>query len=595
MSSQRPSLPTLQVIEDGNLGQVYELRNRVTLIGRNPDCHVRVEDTLISKRHAQLVRRGSEVLLEDLGSRNHTYVDDVRLKAHQPIPLHDGAIVRVCDARYVFRDRSIVVLGEDTPEPKSTVLGLRDLTPAGIASSDGTDIDALRSLVEFGRAIAGSLHLEAILSDALEKMFLAFPQAECGFILMRDDPASELVPKAIRCRGDEQANLTISQTILRNALNQGTATLTLDALEDSRYEDSASVHGLGLRTVMCAPILDRRDQAVGIVQLDTRSVRAQFAQRDLDLLGAFASQVGMAIELARLHEIESRHTRNEREQRFAREVQMGLLPHTRPDVPGYCFWDFYEPAKVVGGDYYDYIALEGQEGDGATWGIALGDVAGKGLAASLMMAKLGSDVRLSVLTESDPVAKVERLNRRLCDARLPDRYVTLLLTLLDTERHHLTVVNAGHTHPIIRRASGAVEQVGGGRHGMMLGVEAAERYTASDVDLGPGDIVVLFTDGINEAMNPQGKLLGMPRLLQAVAEAPGDVNSMGNHILRVVRDHAAGRPQSDDIALLCFGRTAPGAPPIRTSDQVAGSNTDPDLRLLKTSAFGQATADGKGD
>ncbi len=582
MSAQRPSLPTLQVIENGVPGAVHELRHRVTLIGRNPECHIRIEDSLISKRHVQLVRRGSEVRIEDLGSRNHTYVDEVKLKAHDPTLLVDGCHIRVCDTVFRFRDRSIVVLGEDTPEPKSTVLGLRNLTTVIQPKREGADVEAaLRSLVEFGRAIAGSLDLEAILPDALDRVFQAFPQAECGFILMRDEAGEELVPKAIKNRGEDPAELTISKSILRNALTLGTATLTLDAQEDSRYDESESVHGLGLRTVMCAPILDRQNNAVGVVQLDTRNVKAQFAQRDLDLLSAFASQVGVAIELSRLHEVESKHMRNEREQRFAREVQMGLLPHSRPDLPGYCFWDFYEPAKIVGGDYYDYIALETGLDDGPCWAIALGDVAGKGLPASLMMAKLGSDVRLSVLTEPDPVAKVERLNRRLCDARLPDRYVTLLLTLLDTRRHTLTVVNAGHTYPIIRRASGQVEQVGVDRHGMMLGVEFHERYVTTTVELGLGDVVVLFTDGVNEAMNSRRRLLGLPKLLNAVAEAPGDVNSIGNHILRTVRDHAAGHPQSDDIALLCFGRLTPGSPPPSRNREKLEVQTDHDLKTFR--------------
>ncbi|MFO0957651.1 MAG: SpoIIE family protein phosphatase [Isosphaeraceae bacterium] len=549
--------PTLQRREDGRLGEIRELEERVTLMGRSPECQVRLEDHLISKHHARIVRKGGFFTIEDLGSRNFTYINGVKLRPNQPVPLRDGNVIRICEAEFIYRDRTIKVVNNEGPEGRSTVLGERELTPSGRRTPGPSADEALRSLVDFSRSIGGSLDVGETLTRALDSLFAVFEQAECGFILLRVEDSDELVPRAIRFRGGREQDFTISRTILKNALKEGKATLTLDASEDPDYDGVESVQIQNIRTAMCAPILNREDRAVGVVQLDTRSVRAKFGTRDLDLLAGFAAQIGVAIELCRLHDIESKHIRDRREQRFAREVQMGLLPHDRPKLPGYRFWDFYEPAKVVGGDYYDYIALGDRCGQG--WGIALGDVAGKGLPAALLMAKLGSDVRLSVLTEPDPALKVERLNRRLCDTRLRDRFVTLLLTLLNPESHRLTIVNAGHNYPILRKADGTVLEVGNGQGGMMLGVDEEARYRAVEVDLEPGDTVVLFTDGVNEAMNAQQCQLGIPRLLRAIAQAPADVDAIGNHILKTINVFVAGHPQSDDIAILCFGRPPEGA------------------------------------
>lgn len=568
----RPIRPMVQKLEDGGLGLIHELDDLVTVIGRSPDCQIRIEDNLISKRHARIVRNGHVHALEDLGSRNYTYVNNVRLQANQPFPLRDGHIIRLCDTEFIYRDQTITVVNDLGSTDRSSVVEERDPTPSSTISPPGPSADeALRSLVNFSRSIGGSLDVGEILARALDSLFAIFEQAECGFILLRVGQSDELVPKAIRHRGTQQQDLTISRTILKSAIEQGKATLTLDAAEDPVYEGVESVQLQSIRTVMCAPILDRQFLAVGIVQLDTRSTRARFSARDLDLLAGYAAEVGVAIELCRLHDVESKHLRDQREQRFAREVQMGLLPHDRPGPTDYRFWDFYEPAKVVGGDYYDYIPLNDSQTQG--WAIALGDVAGKGLAAALMMAKLGSDVRLSVLTEPDPSRKLERLNRRLCDARLPERYVTLLLALLDPVLHKLTVINAGHTCPIVRKATGEVREIGKGQGGMMLGVDDDGPYPAVEIDLDPGDVVVLFTDGVNEAMNSNDRQLGIPRLLQAIAQAPPGADGVGNHILKTVREFVGGNPQSDDIAVICFQRRLDAPMPVEPEDPPDCSST----------------------
>jgi serine phosphatase RsbU (regulator of sigma subunit) len=157
--------------------------------------------------------------------------------------------------------------------------------------------------------------------------------------------------------------------------------------------------------------------------------------------------------------------------------------------------------------------------------------------------------------EPDPALIVERLNRNLCVSRTEDRFLTFLLVLLDTERHEMTVVNAGHMDPMIRQFDGGIKVIGEKEAGPPLGIIQDQVYEAVTASVSPGDVVVLYTDGVNEAMDNEGRLFGIERLTQTLATAPPEVAKVGVAILDAVRHHAAGCDQSDDITFLCFGRT----------------------------------------
>jgi len=177
------------------------------------------------------------------------------------------------------------------------------------------------------------------------------------------------------------------------------------------------------------------------------------------------------------------------------------------------------------------------------------------MAAALLMARLSSEVGLLLQIESDPARIVERVNRNLCASRTEERFITFLLAPLDGERNELSVVNAGHMDPMIRRCDGLIDVIGEEQKGPPLGIMEDQMYEAVSTSLKPGDVVVLYTDGVNEAMDDRGRLFGIERLKQTLAAAPTEVGKAGESILDAVRRHAAGCTQSDDITLLCFGRT----------------------------------------
>jgi sigma-B regulation protein RsbU (phosphoserine phosphatase) len=305
--------------------------------------------------------------------------------------------------------------------------------------------------------------------------------------------------------------------------------------------------------MMCAPLINREGDALGVIQLDTLDPRNRFKQDDLDVLASVACQAAFAVENAQLHETAMRDQAIRRELAVAHEVQRGFLPLAAPRIPEYDFFEFYEPANQLGGDYYDYIELPG-----GRLAVVVADVSGKGISASLLMAKLSAETRYCLASEPSAAEAVGRLNRAFCQSGWEDRFVTMVVSVLDPRRHEVTVVNAGHLPPLLRRGAGAVEAVGAAEARLPLGVDCEVDYVPCVLPLKPGESLVLYTDGITEAMNAQDALYGSPRLLALFGSDVDGVGRLGRHILDDVKRFVGAHPQSDDMCLTCFGRVRVG-------------------------------------
>jgi serine phosphatase RsbU (regulator of sigma subunit) len=180
------------------------------------------------------------------------------------------------------------------------------------------------------------------------------------------------------------------------------------------------------------------------------------------------------------------------------------------------------------------------------------------LPAALLTARISAEVRLLLRVEPEPARVVGLLNRSLCENEAAGKFVTFLLIVLDERRHRLAIVNAGHMGPMIRRADGRIEVIGEDRSGTPLGVVDDQDYEGMTTRIDPGDVVVLYTDGVTEAMSPGGEQFGMRRLERCLAAVPPGASSIGQAILSAVRAHTADRDQFDDITLLCLGRSWAG-------------------------------------
>jgi len=234
-------------------------------------------------------------------------------------------------------------------------------------------------------------------------------------------------------------------------------------------------------------------------------------------------------------------------------VQLSFLPKRMPELAGYEFAAHYEAALQVGGDYYDFIPLPGPR-----VAVMLGDVAGKGVSAALLMAKISSDARFSMLTEPNPAQAVFKLNVLMQEAGMLDRFVTLAACVLDPSRHEVTFVNAGHLPPLVyRKATGKVEEaMVRDLAGFPLGVTEGLPYEALTVALEPGDCVLLFTDGVTEAKNKQDQEFQMEGVHAVLRQGPCTPCAMAERVVNAVKQHALGCRQHDDITVAAFGRIA---------------------------------------
>lgn len=544
----RDAMHSLTMIKGETPGQEFALDRDVTLIGKDRACDIVLADPHVSKRHARIERTPGGLYIEDLDSTNRTKVGGREIRRRR---LEDGDLIKICG--YQFR-----YVGDGArPGITPTILSEIDATMVAEGpESEGRSEEKLRAIMEVVAELTGVLELDRVLDRVLGALFRIFPQAERGFVLFRDPGNQGIQTRAMRVRHPGTSPSTISRTIYEYVAGEGRAILCEDALADGRFKASRSVRESRVRTMMCVPIRDRGGRAVGVLQVDTTAAESRFGRDDLDFLVAVAGAVGMAVENSRLHEVAVLHEKAEQEARDARLVQQALLPERTPDLAGYAFWHDYEPARFVGGDYFDYRPLADGDGPATSrrWAIALGDVSGKGMPAALLMARVSSEVRLLLRAEPDPARVVERLNRDLCEGGTADKFVTFLLLVLDGDRHELTIVNAGHMGPMIRRSDGRIEVVGEGERGAVLGVFEGEAYRAETTLIGAGDVVVAYTDGVLDATAGDDDRFGIERLERVLAGATGGAGPVGEAIREAVARHAAGRDPFDDITLLTFGR-----------------------------------------
>ncbi|HZZ72301.1 MAG TPA: SpoIIE family protein phosphatase [Pirellulales bacterium] len=556
----------LKLVQGSRIGHRFPLAGERSILGRHPDCDVVIEVGAVSRQHAQINHVNDQFIIEDLHSRNGTIVNGTLIQA--PQRLQTGDRVRICDWTFAFFEKepteelspstaglsvagAMPLLLDDaaTREPATIMSKLDVSSSLSFARLNANPEVKLRAMLEITHGLNRTISLDSLLPKLLDSLFKIFLQADRGFIVL-SMPDGKLVPKAVKHRrvGQEDQG-RISRTIVQAVMTSKQAILSADASNDARFDMAQSIADFRIRSMMCAPLVNSENNALGVIQVDTTDQRQRFTQDDLDVLVGVANQAAFAMENAQLHEMSLRQQALHRDLELAHKVQRGLLPSAPPLIDGYRFFDYYLPANQVGGDFYDYIRLTN-----GRLGVVLADVSGKGISAALLMAKVSSDVRYALALEQTPAAAVRRVNSNFCHSGWEDRFVTFVLTVLDPFSHEVTLVNAGHMAPLLRHGPKQVRPIGDEITGVPLGVTDGFEYEQATYQLAPGDFLTLFTDGISEAMNVNNELYGLKRLERQLAADAKDVASLGKHILDDVRRFVGGRAQSDDMCLACFGR-----------------------------------------
>jgi phosphoserine phosphatase RsbU/P len=527
------------------------------LLGRDPTCDLSdiFKDVRgISRHHAQIDRAGDQYVIEDRGSRNGTLVNGQRLTGRHT--LQSGDRIGLCDIELVFyedtpagepagADSSLTVEEVDAQSLASVpVAPPEPSVPRGRPSEE-----KLRALASMLKSLGRSLDAASTLQELQAGLFAIFPQADRSFVAFSEGQDS-VVPRATLFRDPASGRrVALSRTLISHVLARREAVLWLQHRKTDALPNSATLESMDVRSVMCAPLLDAEGNPFGVVQIDSSDPRQPFTADDVEIMAGAVSQAAVSVRYARLHEESLRRQALERDLQLARQVQHSLLPAEPPLCPPYQFFAYYQTAHEVGGDYYDFVELPNRR-----LAIVLADVAGKGVSAALLMARLCGELKYH-LSCADPAAAAARLNDSLCQSSA-GRFITLLLAILDRDSPRLTLVNAGHLAPLRRRSTGAIEVVGEHLRGPALGIMPQAEWSLVKAEVEPGDIWLALTDGVTEAMNARGEMYGGARLRQELARAPVEVAAAGECILADMRHFLADQPQSDDICLVGWGHPA---------------------------------------
>src|SRR5512140_1007619 len=454
-------MPELIVQSGASSGARFEFA-RESEIGRSTQVAIPLKDASVSRRHAVFSPGPDGWTVRDLGSQNGTRVNG--RSAAGAVRLGDGDAVTVGTVDCTFRIGAVLPHSGEF----SRVLLVRDLPVPGLAARSAVGspvlsrathetVEAwsrrLQLVYDVGLALRGTLEEDAMLGIVLEKVFHVFPKADRGFVMVYDAETDRLTSKAVQTRKGDGSEIAMSTTIVWDAIRNRRAILSMDAMHDGRFVEGVSVQLLGIRSVVCVPML-AGDEVFGVVTLYTADARLQFDGDDMAVLLAIAGQAALALSNVRLHRRLLAEEAVLHDLALARRVQERFLPQRRPEAPGWDFRGHYAPALLVGGDYYGFLSL-----DGGRVGLAIGDVSGKGISAALFMARLGSEIRLHAVGRTDPSEILARVNDVLAAEAEDGMFVTASLLVLDTATGVVRVANAGHLLPLVRRADATVERI----------------------------------------------------------------------------------------------------------------------------------------
>lgn len=561
------------VVLQGGKAVSHPIAEGETVLGRHPSCTIQLDSNTVSRRHAQVIKANGQYFIEDLGSGNGTFVNGKQIAGRTQLAHDDriklgpillrfqsegSALVAAPPKPTIPRPAAVAETNHEIDfveeaEDAATITG----TLVGIGGGGGGQFGMLevrpeaklKAVIDITRSLAGIVDVKAICPKILDTLFDIFPQADRGCILLKDE-TGKLVPRAMKHRrAEEDATVKLSKTILNKVLNDKTGILSADAANDAAFSASESISSLSIRSMMCVPLLSHESEPMGVINIDTQNPISQFSEEDLDLLMAVAGQAALSYEGAQLLVTYMEKKKQDGEMEIARNVQRALLPSELPKAPGYEFYASYDSAQAVGGDYYDAGMLPGNK-----IFLSFGDVAGKGVPGALIMSRMSSCCQNTMQFVHEVGPAVEAINHHMCANAVEGRFVTYVLTIIDLTTHEMTLVNAGHMSPIIRRADGTLFEFGDETVGVPIGVVDGYPFDVLNFKLEPGDLVVLFTDGVSEAMAPNDDLYTLERLREFIKNGPKKADELGKALLADVRRHANGRPQNDDITIMTFGR-----------------------------------------
>ena len=535
---------------DGKTSTVALDRDRITL-GRssaNELCYP--DDAGLSRQHLALTRVNGTWQVEDLRSKNGTLVNGKRID--QPVPFGPGDRISAGHLTLEFADAAppanntvvFVEHGESFSNSSTTLVANLD----AVLGPQSDDLNKtyvmqgspqMRALIRAGRELAGH--------RPLDELFPLIMDLSVEAVLAGRGVLMTLEGDELRLRAARGGGFKISTTVRDRVIKEKQSLLVRDAQLDQALRGQVSIVEHKVRSMIAVP-LQTNDRVIGLIYVDTPHLIREFSREDLNLLTVMANVAAIRIEHARLNEIEEAERAMAKEMEQAAQIQRAMLPSSPPMVAGLDIAGKTTACRTVGGDYYDFLEFP----DGRV-GMLVGDVAGKGMPASLLMSSLQARVHVLFEEADDLARKLGRLNKAVC-AKCPDnRFITFFMSVVDPATGELVYANAGHNPPLMVRATGGFDRLSGG--GVILGVLPQATYQESRACMEPGDVLVLFSDGVTEAADPLDEDFGEERLAALVASMRGrPAGEIVEAIDGAVARFTQGAPAADDITVVVARR-----------------------------------------
>src|SRR5882672_7260815 len=541
----------LEVLSNDGGKRYVRVTQTPFFIGRGAETgnHLQLNDRRISRNCAAIVSEANKFYVEDRGQRRGLFVNGEKVESRE---LQAGDVIS-----FGLEDSyEIIFQASESSGDESIPMFLTRIEHMTSTDQSSGGLNKLNLLLEATTLLHSQLPLDSVLGKMLDHA-ISVTNADRG-LLLEVDHAGKLGVRLARKNGGMRLppeSLSPSQTAIQMALKQQKAVITEDlAQAEMNLQEAQSIVAQGLRSVVVIPLYSVtransdeslmdviRGQFLGVVYLDSRRPAA-FSKLDRQILDALAADAAGTLDNARLVERERERQRLEQEINIARDIQQALLPRALRKYPYLDVKGCNFPCLSVGGDYFDVFPMS----DGRT-AFLIADVSGKGLGAALLTTMLQG--ALSGLTLGyDPARVFNHINRFLCDHAEVGRYATIFFGVMDGIGH-MEFINAGHPSPYLIRDGKAETPFTEGSYPVGLVPEA--EYTAACLKLEPGDTLVLFSDGVTEAMDPDDEMFGMSRL----AEVLNDKNDvplehLQKCILEAVENFVRGERQADDVTML---------------------------------------------
>jgi serine phosphatase RsbU (regulator of sigma subunit) len=542
-------VPELAITSPDGKTRTIRLEGNTFSLGRSSANELCFPDDVgLSRQHMALERDGPSWKVRDLGSKNGTFLNGVRITDACRLNPGDrviaSRIVIVYDPEAADVNKTVFFEGAPTAGPSAlTVSTTLEHLLKGEQKEKSPFTpqwgSAVTALIRAGRELTERRSLPELFGVILDLSIEAVGARRGVLMTLEKD---HLVVQSSRGEG-----FRISTAVRDRVLEAKTSLMVRDAQQDEALRQRFSIVEHSVRTLMAVP-LQTDNNVIGLIYVDSPLFAREFTSDDLNLLTVMAHVAAMRIERDRLAEVEQAEKLMASELEQAAEIQRQFLPASAPAVPGLELAGYNAACRTVGGDYYDFLAYP----DGRV-GLVIGDVAGKGMPAALLMTSLQAKVQALAETHLEPAIAVARLNRSLATTTPRNRFVTLFFSVTDPKTGDLVFCNAGHNPPLLIRAGGEIVRLEGG--GPVLGILPALTYTEHRNRMEPGDLLLLYSDGVTEACNPAGeefedRLFELARRLRSRSAA-----EVVRAVHEAVADWIAGQPPADDVTVVVARRT----------------------------------------